>query len=1017
VTDSLSLQDMLIRLQSFWAAQNCIVWQPHNVQVGAGTMNPATFLHVLGPEPWNVAYVEPSVRPADGRYGENPNRMQYYYQYQVILKPDPGNPQELYLQSLEALGINRKEHDIRFVEDNWESPALGAWGLGWEVWLDGQEITQFTYFQQAGGLNLTPVSVEITYGVERILMALQQVNAVWDIEWNQGLHYRDVLLQSEIENCYYYFQAASVDQLRDVYATYEQEAYRALDFDPVLVRPAHDYVLKMSHLFNVLDARGAIGVVERADFFKRMQRVAAKVARAFADQRQLLGYPMLPEGWSVDADTGEVSVPGPKTTQAVDPPADVPTEPAPFLLEIGMEELPAADVDIALEQLNKTVPKILSEARLDYEAVSISGTPRRLVVYVKRLSPNQRSEERIERGPPARVAFDEAGNPTKAAEGFARSQGVDVASLERQEIDGGEYVVAHVKDEGRPTVDVLSDLLPDLIASIRFEKSMRWNWSGIAFSRPLRWYVALYGKSVVPFTYADIYSGRTTRGVRLLSSPEISLTNADAYFTAMKQQNVVLSRDERREIITEHVMKLAEEAGGILQEDPGLLDEVTNLVEQPTSLLGRFADEFLELPDPVLTTVMRKHQRYFSVVDADGNLLPVFITVRNGNDEHLDKVRHGNEQVIRARFADARFFYNEDIQKSLADYVEDLKLLTFQEDLGSYYEKANRIEVLAEKLAGYLGLEGDEVKSASRAAKLAKADLATQMVVEMTSLQGVVGGIYAELPTSGESTEVAEAIREHYLPRYAGDLIPESKIGTVVAVVDRLDSLVGLFAAGLEPSGSADPYGLRRAALGVVQILLGHHMHVDLRELISIVASEQPIEAGKDVQARVMDFIAGRFEVLLRDVYAFGVAAAVLGEVAYDPYRAENHAQQLTSWVHEEDWPNILDSYARCVRITRNQETQFALKPNAFREDAEKSLLKAYETASTALGKTPDVESMLDAFVPLVPHITRFFGSQEEGGVLVMDENQTVRENRLALLQHIVALADGVADFSKLEGF
>jgi glycyl-tRNA synthetase len=286
-----SFQDVILRLHQFWASQDCVIWQPYNIQVGAGTMNPATYLRVLGPEPWNVAYVEPSVRPDDGRYGENPNRMQYYYQYQVILKPDPGNPQEIYLQSLEALGIDRRKHDIRFVEDNWESPALGAWGLGWEVWLDGQEITQFTYFQQAGGLNLNPVSVEITYGLERILLPLQGKNSVWEIDWNGPLKYGDILLQSEIEHCRYQFEVADVEGLVKVYDTYEQEAQRALAQEPPLVMPAHDYVLKCSHLFNVLDARGAVGVVERADYFRRMQRLAGEVARAYVAQRRVAEYP------------------------------------------------------------------------------------------------------------------------------------------------------------------------------------------------------------------------------------------------------------------------------------------------------------------------------------------------------------------------------------------------------------------------------------------------------------------------------------------------------------------------------------------------------------------------------------------------------------------------------------------------------------------------------------------------------------------------------------------------------
>ena len=334
----MDFQSVIMRLNEFWAGQGCVIWQPYNVQVGAGTMNPATVLRVLGPEPWKVAYPEPSVRPADGRYGQNPNRWQQFYQYQVILKPDPGNPQELYLQSLEALGIDASAHDVRFVEDNWESPALGAWGLGWEVWLDGQEISQYTYFQQAGGQNLDPVSVEITYGLERIVMAQQGVRSIPEINWVGDLTYGDIYLSSEVEHCTYNFEVADVDAVRGMFELCEREARSAIEHE--LVMPAHDYVLKCSHLFNVLDARGAVGVTERARYFVRMRNLARDVASLYAAQRKALEYPMLKQASRpVEPSLPPVSEPegaGPHT----------------FVLEIGCEELPVADLDSALSQLS-----------------------------------------------------------------------------------------------------------------------------------------------------------------------------------------------------------------------------------------------------------------------------------------------------------------------------------------------------------------------------------------------------------------------------------------------------------------------------------------------------------------------------------------------------------------------------------------------------------------------------------------------------------------------------------------
>jgi len=424
MSEVLSFQEAIIRLNQFWADHGCIIWQPHNVQVGAGTMNPATFLRVLGPEPWNVGYVEPSVRPADGRYGENPNRWQQFYQYQVILKPDPGNPQELCLDSLAALGIDLSKHDPRFVEDNWEAPGLGAWGLGWEVWLDGQEIAQFTYFQQAGGIELDPVSVEITYGLERIAMYLQGVSGFPEIKWLGDVTYGDVLLDGEIERCRYNFEVADVERLTQLYNLYEQEAQNALEHG--LVYTAHDYVLKCSHVFNILDSRGAVGVTERARFFTRMRDKSRVVAQAFLKSREELGFPL----WKKRTTTIEwqPSALAEASARAEENEATLgATGHADCVLEIGTEELPSDDLLSALAQLETSVPQALDDARLSYEGLRIVGTPRRLTIAIQGLALTQADEERVIKGPPARIAYDEDGNPTRAAEGFARSQGVSVA--------------------------------------------------------------------------------------------------------------------------------------------------------------------------------------------------------------------------------------------------------------------------------------------------------------------------------------------------------------------------------------------------------------------------------------------------------------------------------------------------------------------------------------------------------------------------------------------------------------
>jgi len=988
----LSFQEIMLTLQTYWSKQGCLIWQPYYSQVGAGTYNPATYLRVLGPEPWNVGYVEPSVRPDDGRYGENPNRLQQHYQFQVILKPDPGNPQELYLKSLEALGIDPRRHDIRFVEDNWESPALGAWGLGWEVWLDGQEITQFTYFQQAGGNVLNPVSVEITYGLERIAMALQKVRNFKNIQWSPDRSYGDVNLQAEQEHSKYYFEIADVERARKMYQLFEDEANSALEKG--LVLPAHDYVLKCSHTFNILDTRGAVGVTERQALFGKMRDLAKRVAEAYLQQRQALEYPWLSEGGAAQSGAPVQADPIP-----------APTAPADFLLEVGTEELPAADLDAALAQLRERAPAWLDELRLAHGAVQVLGTPRRLVILVKDLAPAQPDRTSLVKGPPAARAFDAMGLPTKAAEGFAKSRGLEVSQLQIREIDGGSYAAAEIHEAGRPAATVLAEALPGLIAGLRFDKTMRWNASQVAFSRPIRWLLALLGESVVPFQYAGLSAGRVTRGLRFHDPEEFRIDSTAAYLPVLAAQKILLDPAERRAAVAAQVRQILAGVGALDRLDDGLLDEVTALVEAPTALLGSFDAAHLKLPAEVLISVMKKHQRYFPAYAAGGGLLPYFVAVRNGDDQHLDVVADGNEQVIRARFADATFFVAEDLKHKLEDSLPRLGTLIFQFKLGSMLNKSQRIEALVEKLRPFFGIDDAEMAVTRRAAKLSKADLVTHMVIEMTSLQGVMGRFYAL--HSGEQTAVAEAIAEHYQTQ------PKSKAGLVIGAADRLDSLAGLFAAGMAPSGTKDPFAQRRAALGLVQALIGSQVAFDLRQGLALAAEGLPVQASAETLAACFDFVAGRLRTYLTEEggFRYDVVEAVLAAQAANPLGAWRAAQELTAWIARPEWKEFLPAYSRCVRITREYKQAFAIQPAAFTENVERELYQAIETAEAARG-AGSVDGFAGAFLPLIPVVNRFFEA-----VLVMAEDSTVRANRLGLLQRVAGLAAGAADLSALEGF
>jgi len=1018
---SSTFQDIILQLQNFWASRGCVIWQPYYTQVGAGTMNPATFLRVLGPEPWNVAYVEPSVRPDDGRYGENPNRLQMHYQFQVILKPDPGNPQEQYLDSLKAIGIDPRQHDIRFVEDNWEQPAISAWGLGWEVWLDGQEITQFTYFQQVGGMPLDPVAVEITYGLDRILIALNNAPAIWGEPWAPGISYGEVRRREEYEHSKYYYEIADVERARQVYELYAAECEACLAQG--LVLPAHDYVLKCSHTFNILDARGAIGVTERQGYFRRMREMARRVAEAYLEQRKMLEYPLLREGnqgLGTQA-TGKTVLPNPL----------IPNHPSNFLLEIGVEELPAADVDSALVQLRERVPLWLADLGLEHGSVRVQATPRRLAVLVESLSPRQPDREDLVKGPSADRAFDKDGVATPAAMGFAKGKGVAVADLEIREVEGGKYVFAVVKQVGRPAPEVLAEALPTFVAGIKFEKSMKWNQSGVAFSRPIRWFVALLGALVIPFEYAGIQSGNISRGLRPYDSPPLLVSSADRYLTVMQTAGIVLDNDERSAAITELVKQAAASVGGEAILDQGLLAEVTNLVEKPTAVLGGFDKEFLALPRDVLISVMKKHQRYFPVENRNSildhsntqssNILPYFIAIRNGDSEHLETVQHGNEHVLGARFADANFFVREDLKQPLEHYRAGLEKLIFQTKLGSMFDKSERMLKLSAEIGRMLELDASQLSDLHRSTFLAKADLTTQMVMEMTSLQGIIGREYAL--RSGESQVVAVAIGEQYQP------IPQTKVGLALALSDRLDSLVGLFAAGLVPTGAKDPFGLRRAAIGTVQPLIEHDIDFDLRAAVEKSAATQPIPVSDEVQKQVLDFIAGRLKVVLNDQgYKYDVVDAILERQSNNPAGTVRAVRQLQAWVEKKDWAITLDAFARCVRILNSQHEKakkddgiraeiseyYLDKPDEslFDEDVEKNLFNLLAEANSTSRKKGSIDDFLNVFTPLVPAITAFFDK-----VLVIADDQAKRINRLRLVRQVKDLASTVADFSKLEGF
>ncbi|MFI1988605.1 glycine--tRNA ligase [Actinoplanes sp. NPDC020271] len=974
----LTMQEALARLTAYWTEHGALIVQPMNTEVGAGTLNPATFLRVLGPEPWRVVYVEPSVRPDDSRYGENPNRLQTHTQLQVILKPDPGNPQELYLGSLAAIGIDVAAHDVRFVEDNWASPALGAWGLGWEVWLDGLEITQFTYFQQAGGINLDPVSVEITYGIERIIMALQDKQHFKEIEYAPGVSYGEVFGQAEYEMSRYYLDDADIEANRKLLDLYAGEAQRMIDAG--LPVPAHSYVLKCSQAFNVLDSRGAVSTAERAAEFGRMRRLAGEVAKLWVSRRAELEHPL-----------GLAAEKTPARPAAAVQTGD---RPRTLVFEIGAEELPPAELRNAREQLLRLVTEGLAGTRLAHGDVRVFGTPRRLIAVVHEVAAREEDYVRTVRGPKTQA-------PAKAVEGFARGQGVTVEELATEEINGAEHHVLRKQETGQAAPQVLAEVLAKVAGGLRSAKNMRWNDPKLTFSRPLRWLTALWGDDVVPVAVSTLAAGRRTRLLRTANPPVVDIASAETFLETLGVNGIVADHEDRRELIVIGAQDLVYPDGKVdVTGEAALIDQITDLVEQPLPLLGTFDEGYLTLPDAVLTTVMRKHQRYLPVRDEDGKLLPMFVTVANGPVD-VELVRSGNEAVLRARYEDARFFYRADLDTPLADLKARLSRLTFTDRLGSMADRAGRIAALALTLGERLGLSSPTL---TRAAELVKFDLGSQLVTEMTSLAGVMAREYAL--HAGESRAVAEAIFEAELPRNTGDSLPRTLPGALLSLADRLDLVAGLAATVGLPTGSSDPFAVRRAVLGLLAVHRSTPEFAALSLVDALALATQPVPVSAEVLTAVGDFLAKRLEqALTEEGRPVDRVRAVLPHYAR-PSVADTLLAQLADAVTDPAFTSVAAAIQRARRIVPDG-TPAGYDVSLLKEPAELALHEA--VSAVALPSDPNLPRFVAATAGLVEPIGTFFDD-----VLVMAEDPDIRGARLGLLATVRDLGEGLLDWPQL---
>lgn len=982
----LTFQEIIIKLQEFWSKEGCLLQQSYDIETGAGTFNPDTFLRAIGPEPYQVCNVEISKRPTDGRYGTNPNRLQKFHQFQVLLKPSPADFQKTYLRSLEALGFSLKDHDIRFVHDDWESPTQGAWGLGWEVWCDGMEVTQFTYFQMVGGIALEPIAVELAYGLERIAMFLQGVSSVYDVQYNDRLTYGDVFLVSEIESSHYNFEEANTEMWKRHFEDFERESKKVGEAGFPTI--AYDFAIKASHAFNILDARSAISTTARVDLIHRIKNLACQAAKSYLKKRHDIGFPLLKEKVSVRDFSTDFPLPSLPFRRKEDD----------FLFEIVSEELPASFIPTALIELEKLIASLFQEHSLSYHSLAVYGSPRRLALYAEDLSYTSRQELIKRKGPAVTAAFNEFGELTPQGKGFASSlqksnitlKEIKEGGIKELSIGDDGYLYAHIQKPVRTSFEILQKGLVDLIKDFPFPKKMRWGHYSIGYARPILSIIALHGKSVIPFEIVGIRSGNTSYGHHQLSPKSVKISHPKKYLSKLRKRSVLASVKERKQSLEKQLEKFEAKLGAHVPHKEEIISEVLYLSENPIVGLYHFDEKFLNLPEELLISEMIHHQRLFPLKSAAGTLLKEFLVAVDKKPTEL--ILKNNQAVLRARLSDGLFLYDQDRKTPLSAHREALRSIIFHKELGTLYDKTKRIEALSLHLSTLLNLPYPE-----RASLLCKADLVTSVVYEFPELQGVMGKYYALL--EGETEETAKAIEEHYWPLTEGGRIPTTNGGKIIALADKLDNLIEYTRIGLRATSSKDPYGLRRAAIGVLRILIEGKLFLDLSK----------VGLGEEL----LDFLKGRMKGLLLDLgFKSEEIGATLSCGFCNPYETYLKTEALHKFRRESDaFEELYTIYKRAKGQIQEQREQ-KLYPELLQEVSEKELYLTLSRLTPILEEallSREYLSALKALTTLNDPLNTFFNS-----VRVLADQEELRHNRIALLQHVFDKIAKLVDLSAL---
>ncbi len=945
----LSFTDLVDKLNHFWSQHGVSIGQPYGMKLGAGTSNPLTALRVLGPEPFNIAYIEPCRRPADGRYGENPNRLQHYFQYQIILKPAPRFNTYLYINMLKAIGIDPQKHDIRFVEDNWESPSLGAWGLGWEVWVDGMEVSQYTYFQQVAGIDLEIPALEITLGLERLAMYLQDVDHYQNIKWDNNLTYKDLYTQHEYWQSKFNYETSNPKNLQTLYQTYLNMVKNQLQKNNYWA--AYDNLLELSHVFNLLDAKGLISATDRVAKFKHMAQLANQIAKSYLHERHQLGYP-LKKVKPITYDLPSISIT-----------SDSKTHDNLYILELGFEEIPAPFLSQFFQKFNKSwlVNYLNQHYPQGFKEAKFYLTPQRLVIYLEKVKKTLTYTQTIT-GPATKVAFDANQKPTPILYNFLKKHNLTLKDIQIK----NQKVIAE-KNLTVKLQDIIQDIVNQIISYEVDTKYMRWDNTNHKFIRPLRWIVSLLDNKVIPVQALGVTADRFTLTPRYVNPQLIRLDSAQAYQTFINKYNIVLSPYKRQQAITNNLPPTA-------NIKKNLLIENIFLTESPHVVIHQLPPKYQKLPPQLVFDILETHQRY--LVFGHQNQINYAIVINHADPDKVKTIAASNAKVVTARLDDGLFYLQKDLKKDLKTYRKDLDKIIYHPQIGTYLDKIKRLTQLAPLV---LDTSDPDIKTIL---DLIKNDKATLSGKEFPELEGVIGAHIAKLQKYPK--KIYQILSDYVLP------VPKTSTGQKIALIDIIDDIAALSSLHGLPKGNTDPYHLRSKTKRLIKI--ASLIDLDLQPILS-----KALKITNNSKVNLTDLVAylnKRFVAFLRSQtnLPHHLIQPVVNANHLNLYQKTQIAKQLAQ-LDKNQQDLIFDATKRIYNIINQAnftpKQVVDINPNLFTTSAEKTLYAFWQEHKS---QTPDIKLLTQ----LAYQLENFFDS-----TFVMDKDPKIKLNRLSLLYNL----------------